>query len=141
MWETIKGLFGLTALLPKIVDGTFSWLNKKQDTAVVQNNNAAAVSTAIVQSETARQADVKDISLVMMSHPIFWVAWGLGVFPVLAYHAAIYFVSTIPELGWTVLKVPDVELEYGKTVIASVFMLTGASTVIAGLTHAWTTRA
>jgi hypothetical protein len=141
MWEMLKGLFGLTALLPKIVDGTFSWLNKKQDTAVVQNNNAASVSSAIVQSETARNADVKDIALVMMSHPIFWVAWGLGVFPVLAYHAAIYFVSTIPALGWTVLKVPDIELAYGDKVVGSVFMLTGASTVVAALTHAWTKRA
>jgi hypothetical protein len=140
----IKGflsLLNLGALLPQVITGLFGWLNKKQDTQVVENNNSATVSTAIVQSETAHFAAVRDVTMSMLSHPVFWVAWGLGVFPVLTYHAAIFFVSTFPALGWTVLKVPDVELEYARLVVGSVFTLTGTSTVVAGIASAWIRRA
>jgi hypothetical protein len=140
----IKGflsLLNLGALLPQVITGLFGWLNKKQDTQVVENNNSATVSTAIVQSETAHFAAVRDVTMSMLSHPVFWVAWGLGVFPVLLYHASIFFVSTFPVLGWTVLKVPDVELEYARLVVGSVFTLTGTSTVVAGIASAWIKRA
>jgi hypothetical protein len=140
MFSSLKSLFSLTTLLPQIVTGLFGWLNKKEDTTVVQSNNAATATGALVQAETARSHDVKDIALAMMDHPVFWCAWGLGVFPVLLYHACIFFVSTFPSLGWTVLKVPAEEIEYGKTVVANVFMLTGASTVVSALAHAWIKR-
>lgn len=140
----IKGflsLLNLGALLPQVVTGLFGWLNKKQDTQVVENNNSATVSTAIVQSETAHFAAVRDVTMSMLNHPVFWVAWSFGVFPVLLYHAAIFFVSTFPAIGWTVLKVPDVELEYARLVVGSVFTLTGTSTVVAGIASAWIKRA
>lgn len=141
MFSWIKGIFSLSTLLPQIVTGTFGWLNKKQDTALAENSNAKDVTVALVQSEATHFSDVKDVTLAMMSHPIFWIAWGLGVFPVMLYHAAIFFVSTFPVLGWTVLKVPDVELEYARLVVGSVFTLTGCSTVVAGLASAWIKRA
>jgi len=133
-------LFGLASFLPDLLNGLLSWLNKKEDTAVVENNNAKDVSVAIVQSETSHGAVVRDVTMAMMSHPVFWVAWGIGVFPVLLYHGAIYFVSTFPMIGWTVLKVPHDELAFGQMVVGSVFTLTGASTLVAGLAHAWTQR-
>ncbi|MGY3589354.1 hypothetical protein [Bradyrhizobium sp. USDA 4350] len=136
----ISWLLGLTSLLPQVVTGLFGWLNKKQDTALAENTNAKDVTVAIVQSETAHTAAVRDVTMAMMDHWVFWIAWGLGVFPVLLYHAAIFFVSTFPVLGWTVLKVPDVELEYARLVVGSVFTLTGCSTVVAGLAHAWIKR-
>lgn len=134
-------LITLLTSVPQLLTGIFGWLNKKEDTHVVENNNSATVSTAIVQSETAHFAAVRDVTMSMLNHPVFWVAWGLGVFPVLTYHAAIFFVSTFPALGWTVLKVPDVELEYARIVVGSVFTLTGTSTVVAGITSAWIKRA
>jgi hypothetical protein len=127
--------------LPAFLQGLLGWLNKKEDTTVDLSNNAKDVATSAIQSETSRQSNVKDIALVMMSHPIFWVAWGFGVFPVLLYHAAVYWVSTFPFWGWVVHKVPHEELAYGQTVIGSVFMLTGASTLVAGIVHAWNKRA
>lgn len=117
------------------------YLNKRVDASVVENGNAKDVSTAIVQSEVTRETNVKDMTLAMMSHPVFWVAWGFGVFPVLLYHACIYFVSTFPAYGWTVLKVPAEEIEYGRMVVGTVFTLTGVSTVVSGLAHAWLKRA
>jgi hypothetical protein len=134
-------LTGLPAFLQGILPSLLSWLNKKEDTTVDRSNNAKEVATAAIASETARQSNVKDIALVMMSHPIFWVAWGVGVFPVLLYHASVYWVSTFPFWGWVVHKVPAAELAYGQTVISSVFMLTGASTLVAGIVHAWNQRA
>lgn len=141
MIKAIMSALNLAALLPQVITGLFGWLNKKEDTRVVENNNSATVSTAIVQSETTHFAAVRDVTMSMLNHPTFWVAWGLGVFPVLMYHAAIFFVSTFPVLGWTVLKVPDVELEYARLVVGSVFTLTGTSTVVAGIASAWIKRA
>jgi hypothetical protein len=140
----IKGflsLLNLGALLPQVITGLFGWLNKKQDTHVVENNNSATVSTEVIRNDTAHIAAVRDVTMAMLNHPVFWCAWGLGVFPVLLYHAAIFFVSTFPVLGWTVLKVPDVELEYARLVVGSVFTLTGTSTVVAGIASAWIKRA
>ncbi|WP_368508101.1 hypothetical protein [Bradyrhizobium lupini] len=136
----LSALLGLPALLTQFMGGLFGWLNKKQDVAVTENTNARDVTTAALQMETSHFSDVKDVTMAMMSHPVFWIAWGLGVFPVMLYHAAIFFVSTFPALGWTVLKVPDVELEYARLVVGSVFTLTGASTVVAGLASAWIKR-
>lgn len=137
----LSALLGLPALLTQFMGGLFGWLNKKQDTAVAQSNDARDVTVAALQSESTRYGAVKEVTMAMMNHPVFWIAWGLGVFPVLLYHAAIFFVSTFPVLGWTVLKVPDVELEYARLVVGSVFTLTGCSTVVAGLAHAWIKRA
>lgn len=137
MLSWIKGLFNLSTLLPQIVTGTFSWLNKKQDTALAENTNAVAATTAAMQSEAALVGNYLNSA---MSHPFFWAAWCFGVFPVLGYHAAIFFVSTFPQYGWTVLRVPDVELEYGRQVVGSVFALTGATSLISGVASAWLKR-
>lgn len=131
----------LLTSVPQLLTGLFGWLNKKEDTRVVEINNSAAVSTAVVQNDTAHIAAVRDVTMSMLNHPVFWIAWAFGVFPVLVYHAAIFFVSTFPALGWTVLKVPDVELEYARLVVGSVFTLTGTSTVVAGIASAWIKRA
>jgi hypothetical protein len=143
-------LITLLTSVPQLLTGIFGWLNKKEDTHVVENNNSATVSTAIVQSETAHFAAVRDVTMSMLNHPVFWVAWGLGVFPVLTYHAAIFFVSTFPHLWlWltgipankAVLEVPAAQMEYARIVVGSVFTLTGTSTVVAGITSAWIKRA
>jgi hypothetical protein len=137
----LSSLLGLTTAIPDLIKGLFGWLNKKEDTAVVTNTNSKDVSVAVVQAEASRQHDALDVYKQMLSHPIFWCAWGLGVFPVMTYHAAVFFVSTFPMWGWKVLKVPTDQIEFSKTVIGNVFLLTGASTVVAGIASAWTKRA
>ncbi|MCP1937382.1 hypothetical protein J2R95_003177 [Bradyrhizobium japonicum] len=137
-------------LLTQLLPGLFGWLNKKEDTRVVEINNSATVSTALVANDTSRIAAVRDVTLAMMNHPVFWVAWGLGVFPVLTYHATIFLVSTFPHLWlWStgipankaVLEVPAAQMEYARLVVGSVFTLTGVSTVVAGIASAWIRRA
>lgn len=133
-------LFGLVKIIPDIVKGLFGWLNKKEDTAVVANTNSKDVSVAIVQSETARTNAVASVLKVAMDHPVFWVAWSLGVFPVMLYYATIFWVSTFPMWGWTVLKAPDDALEFAKLVTGSMFGIAGVSSVVAGIAHAWQKR-
>jgi hypothetical protein len=133
-------LFGLLTSLPGFLNGLLAYLNKRQDTAAIQNGNAKDVATAVVQAEIARQSALRDVALSMHSHKVFWIAWGLGVIPVLGYHACIFFVSTFPALGWTVLKVPTEELAYADLIVKSVFTLTGASSVVAGIANVWAKR-
>lgn len=133
-------LFGLVNFLPDLLKGLFGWLNKKEDTAVVGNNNARDVDTAIIQSETARTAAVASVLKVAMDHPVFWIAWSLGVFPVMLYYAAIFWVSTFPMWGWTVLMAPADALEFAKMVTGSMFGIAGVSSVVAGIAHAWQKR-
>lgn len=134
-------IFSWITGLPAFLQGVLTWLNKKEDTAVAENTSAKDVSVAIVNADQAHTAAIRDVTTAMFAHPVYWVAWSFGVFPVLLYHAAIYFVSTFPFWGWTVLKVPHEELAFGQMVIGSVFTLTGVSSVVAGIAHAWIKRA
>jgi hypothetical protein len=143
-------LFGLATFLPDFLKGLFGWLNKKEDTAVVANNNSKDVSISLVQSETARTQALAGVLKVAMDHPLFWVAWAFGVFPVMTYYAMIFFVSTFPHVWFwlteipasaAVLKAPDDALEFAKLVTGSMFGIAGASSVVAGIAHAWQKRA
>lgn len=126
--------------LPGILTGILSYLNKRQDEAGVANGNSKEVSIAVVQAEIARQHSVASVITASMSHPIWWVAWGLGVFPVLVYYASIFWVSTFPFWGWTVLKAPADALDFAKLVVGSMFGIAGTSSVVAGIVHAWKQR-
>src|SRR5690242_5108951 len=130
--------------LPGVLNGLLSYLNKKQDTALEQfrvgNTNGKEVSIAVIQAEIARQNASKETILNGMNHPIWWVAWGLGVFPVLLYHASIFWVSIFPFWGWTVLEVPAAQAAFAQLVVGSIFGLTGASMVVTGIAKAWQKR-
>lgn len=134
-------VWSLLTAIPDLIKGFFGWQEKKLDVAARGSDNAKDVSVAIVQSETSRYNNVRDMTLAMMGHPVFWIAWGLGVFPVLMYHACIFWVSTFPGLGWKILKVPPDQMAFAKQVVGSVFTLTGASTVVSGIAHAWSKKA
>src|SRR6185503_19786982 len=108
-------LFSLISGLPGFLNGLLTYLNKKQDNALEQfrigNTNGKQVSIAVVQAEIARQSALKDLTVNAMSHPIWWIAWGIGVFPVLTCHAAVFVVFMLPGLGWEILKVPQEQAE------------------------------
>jgi hypothetical protein len=126
--------------IPGMLNGLLTYLNKKQENAAVFNGNSKEVSVAVVQSEIARQNSVASVITASMSHPVWWVAWGLGVFPVMAYYACIFWVSTFPFWGWTVLKAPADALDFAKLVVGSMFGIAGTSSVLAGIVHAWKQR-
>lgn len=137
MWNLLLGL-------PGLANGLLAYLNKKQDTALEQfrigNTNGKEVSVALIQAEIARQNANVSFLTAAMSHPIWWVAWGIGVFPVMVYYASIFFVSTFPFWGWTVLKAPPDALEFAKLVVGSMFGIAGVSSVVAGVAAAWQRR-
>jgi hypothetical protein len=137
----MSALFGLLTGIPGFLTGLLSYLNKKQDTAAVFDEHGKDVSVAIVQAEVSRQNAAVSVITVAMSHPIWWCAWALGVFPVLLYYACIFWVSTFPFWGWRVLAAPADALDFAKLVVGSMFTIGGASSVIAGLAHAWGRRA
>ena len=138
-------LFSLLTGLPGFLNGILTYLNKKQDNALEQfrigNTNGKEVSIAVVQAEIARQSALKDLTVNAMSHPIWWVAWCLGVFPVLGYHACIFWVSVFPGLGWSILKVPADQIEFGRTVTQWMFGIGGASALVTAVTQSWSKRA
>jgi hypothetical protein len=138
-------MFALLTLIPGVLNGLLSYLNKKQDNALEQfrigNTNGRDVSIEVVKAELARANALKDITINAMSHPVWWVAWAIGVFPVLTYHACVFWVSTFPGLGWTILKVPADQIEFGRTVVQWMFGIGGASALVTGITSAWTKRA
>lgn len=138
-------LFSLLTGLPGFLNGILTYLNKQQDNALEQfrvgNTNGRDVSIAVVQAEIARQAALKDLTVNAMSHPIWWIAWGLGVFPVLGYHACIFWVSVFPSLGWTILKVPADQIEFGRTVTQWMFGIGGVSALVTGVSQVWSKRA
>lgn len=138
-------MWKLLTMIPGLANGLLTYLNKKQDTALehfrIGDTNGKDVSIAVVLAEQARVNALKDLQVNAMSHPVWWIAWGLGVFPVLGYYAAIFWVSTFPGLGWTVLKVPQDVIEYGRLVVGSMFGIAGASSIVTGIAHAWSKRA
>lgn len=133
--------FSLIAGIPGLLNGLLAYLNKRQDTAVAQNANAKDVDIAVVQAEIARQNSSQNIIVAGMNHRVWWIAWGLGVLPVMLYYASIFWSSTFPALGWTVLKAPADALDFAKLVVGSMFGIAGASSIVAGVAQVWAKRA
>jgi hypothetical protein len=140
----VSFLFSLLTGLPGFLNGLLTYLNKKQDNALEQfrigNTNGKEVSIAVVQAELARVQSMQAVTINAMSHPIWWVAWSLGVFPVLAYHACVYIVSIFPGLEWTVLKVPAEQAEFGRIIVNWMFGIGGASALVSGVSQLWSKR-
>jgi hypothetical protein len=134
-------LFGLLTSVPGFLNGLLAYLNKRQDTAVIQNSNAKDVGIAVVQAEVSRIQAAASVLQVAMGHPVFWLAWALGVLPVMLYYASIFWVSTFPWLGWEVLKAPNDALDFAHQVTGWMFGIAGASSLVAGVAQAWAKRA
>lgn len=133
-------LFSLLTGLPGFLNGLLTYLNKRQDTAVAQNSNAATVDTAVISAEVSRIQASASVLQVAMGHRVFWVGWALGVLPVMLYYGSIFWVSTFPWLGWKVLEAPADALAFGHQVINWMFGIAGASSLVAGVAQAWSKR-
>jgi len=129
----VSFLFSLLTNLPGFLNGLVGYLAKRQD-------SSKEVALSVLLAEQARVNAMKDVTLSAMSHPIWWVAWGIGVFPVLFYHACIFFVSLFPWMGWTILKVPPDQIEFAHVVVNWMFGIGGASALVTGVAQWWRTR-
>jgi hypothetical protein len=133
-------IFSLLTSLPGFLNGLLAYLNKRQDTAAARSADAKDVANTVVQAEVSRVQAAASVLQVAMGHPVFWIAWALGVMPVMLYYGAIFWSSTFPALGWTVLKAPADALDFAHQITSWMFGIAGASSLVAGVAQAWAKR-
>lgn len=133
-------IFSLLTSIPGFLNGLLAYLQKRADADVAKNTNAKDVGVAVVQAEVARTQAVATVLQAAMGHPVFWIAWSIGVFPVMIYYASILFVSTFPFWGWTVLAAPADVLDFAHQITNWMFGIAGASSLVAGVAQAWAKR-
>ncbi len=122
-----------------IVNGLINAYKAKLAAGNDRDRMAVDLAKADIEGEIARRNAQRDLGIVAMSHPVWWVAWCLFVLPVGLYHATIFVLSTlgIPPCGgitvspcFTVLKVPPDQQELSKTIISYLFLAQGASGIV-----------
>jgi hypothetical protein len=133
-------LFSLLTSLPGFLNGLLVYLNKRQDTAAARSADAKDVGIAVVQAEVSRVQAAASVLQVAMGHPVFWIAWALGVLPVMLYYGSIFWVSTFPALGWEVQRAPADALDFAHQITNWMFGIAGASSLVAGVSAAWAKR-
>jgi hypothetical protein len=129
-----------TGPLLKIIPGIFKALSSEQIAKFqAESGLGIAEATALAQAETARLAAQSNVQMAAMTHPIWWVAWVLFVFPVGLYMAANYLKSVgcmfaenyhTCNAAWQILQVPPTLESWGFYVVMSMFSLSVASSVV-----------
>lgn len=131
-------LWSLLSGIPGLLNGLLTYLNKVQDTSLekfrIGTTSGKEVSIAVVEAQVAGVQAQKEMNVVGMGHPVWWIAWALFVIPVGMYHSAIFFVSTF-HLQWVVDRVPQTQETWALYIVLSIF---GAQ-VTTGLTQQITT--
>lgn len=126
--------------IPGMFNALMGYLNKAQDVTLekyrVGTTSGKEVSIAVVQAQAAGVQAQKEINIIGMGHPIWWVAWGLYVIPAGFHSFAVHFVSTF-HLAWVVDKLPPEFIAQDQIMILSIFgaqVTTGLTQTIA---NAW----
>jgi hypothetical protein len=128
---TSLGKWFLGKGLDSVVDGYKAKLAAGNTT----DRLAVELATKDLEAEIARRNAQRDLGIAGMSHPVWWIAWGLFVIPVGVYHAAIFILSTLgigPET-YAVLKVPPDQQKLSETIIASLFLAQAGAGVAGAL--------
>jgi hypothetical protein len=122
----------------------FGWLSKREDAKVettrINRTAERDVDVAIIRNDTAGKEAQKELNLVGMDHPIWWVAWGLFVLPVGVYHAMIHWVSVFPSLGWTIQRVPPMQEQWDMYIVLSLFGAQVTSGIVKTIATSWMRR-
>lgn len=124
MWKILANLIG-GPIVKGLLDGY------KARLAATNTRDRLAVDMALKETdaEIARVNARKELGILAMSHPIWWVAWGLFVIPIGIYNATIYILSTL-SIGpdtYAVLQVPYEQEELGRIVVQYIFIAQGGS--------------
>lgn len=91
--------------------------------------NLAQILVAASQQEAARTAEQRQDRANMMNHPVWWIGWGLFVFPVALYHASIFIVSTL-SLPIVIQRVPPTQEEWAQLIVLSFFGLYATTSIV-----------
>lgn len=117
--KAILGIFGDSILKPIL-----STIQNRQNTdaekfkAQTGADQATATDLIRYRLETNKIASAERIEA--MKRRVWWIAWGLFVFPVGLYHAAIYVVSTL-DAPIVIQRVPPVQEQWGVWIVLSIF--------------------
>jgi len=132
-WALLTGL-------PALLKDGLAYLGKREDTKVAQakvdGNVAIQVAPSLIANDTAGKQAQKELNMIGMNHPIWWVGWTVFVLPVGVYHACIFWVSTFPELGWLIKQVPAKQEEWGQMIVISLFGAQVATGVVKSIAEA-----
>lgn len=124
-----------------IINALVAGYKAKLDAGNTTDRLAVDLAVKEIEAERDRRQAQKDLGIAAMSHPVWWVAWGLFVIPVGIYHATIFILSTlgIPPCGkiivtgcFTVLEVPADQKALSTAVIQYLF-LAQAGAGVAGM--------
>ena len=127
MWTILAKLIG-----GPIVNGLIQAYKAKLTNATEKDKLAVDLAAKEIEAETARRMAQRDLGIAGMSHPVWWIAWGLFVIPVGLYHATIFVLSTL-SIGpdtYAVLKVPPAQEELSATIISYLFLAQAGSGVV-----------
>lgn len=135
------GLFTLAKLLlgsDGVIAKGFDLAAKKADVNHLDLATLSAEKRTVlieaIKGDTARLKVQENLVTQAMMHPIWWWAWGLFVFPVGFYHAAIFVVSTVPALNWwVVMRVPPTQEAWALSIIQTIFVAQVGTGVVAGI--------
>jgi hypothetical protein len=122
-------------LTAPIIGGFLNAYKAKLAAANDSDRIAADLAGKAIEAEIARRNAQRDLGIASMSHPVWWIAWGLFVIPVGLYHASI-FVLSILSIGpdvYAVLKVPPDQQELSRTIIQYLFLAQGGAGVAGAL--------
>lgn len=131
----IGNLFAI-AIVGPVLNAAVDSYKAKLSAGNDRDRMAVDLAKTDIEAEADRRRAQRDLGIVAMSHPVWWVAWCLFVIPVGLYHATIFIVSTlgIPPCGgitvspcFTVLRVPTDQQELSRAIIAYLFLAQGAS--------------
>ena len=107
-----------------LVKGLIDGYKAKLQAANDRDRIAADLAEKAIDAERARRDAQRDLGIAGMSHPVWWIAWGLFVIPVGLYHATIFMLSTLgigPDT-YVVLKVPPDQQELSRAIIQYLFL-------------------
>ena len=119
MWTFLGSLIG-----GPVVNGLLKAYQSKLEAQNTRDAKAAELAVEDIRAEIARRGAQRDLGIAAMSHPVWWVAWGLFVIPVGLYHATIFILSTLgigPET-YAVLKVPADQQRLSEVIIQYLFL-------------------
>jgi hypothetical protein len=135
MWEWLGNL-----LAGPVVTGLLNAYKAKLAATNATDEAALSLAVAQINAEIARKAAQKDLGIASMSHPVWWMAWGLFVIPVGLYHATIFLLSTfgVDPHTFAVLKVPAEEQALSQSVIEYLFLAQSTSGVIGAVVKRFT---
>lgn len=141
-WLRNLALGGLGDVLRPVTE----WLGKREDTKVSSRRIDARVAEKWLSAALKEREIETSLMLAMMKHKAWWIAWGLIVFPVGLYHAAIFFVSIFdmflnsPDCGkalrracdWYIKRVPPEQEKLARDAVAFVLTAHVGSGIVGG---------